>query len=65
MSEYNVIIEETVTQTFSVEAESEQEALEKTIQNYKSGEFVLEPGELQSAKCILADKLDGKWEEIY
>jgi len=65
MKEYKVIIEEVVSQTFSVEAESEQEALEKTIENYKNCEFVLEPGELQSAKCILADKLDGKWEEIY
>jgi hypothetical protein len=39
-----VTIEEVISQDFEVEAENRDEAIDKTIENYKSGKFVLEPG---------------------
>ncbi len=39
-----VTIEETVSETFEVEANSVEEALEIAKEKYYDGEFVLEPG---------------------
>lgn len=47
MSEFTVIIEETVTESFVVEAENETEALNIAQNKYKTGEFVLCNGEVQ------------------
>ena len=43
---YTVTIEETVIKDFEVEADSMENAIEAAIINYKSGEFVLDPGEV-------------------
>lgn len=44
---YTITIEETATKDFEVEANSADEAYEMAEQKYKSGEFVLDPGECQ------------------
>ncbi len=44
---YTITIEETVAKGFEVEANSAEEAYETAEQKYKSGEFVLDPGECQ------------------
>ena len=44
---YTITIEETVAKDFEVEADSADEAYEMAEQKYKSGRFVLDPGECQ------------------
>jgi len=44
---YTITIEETVTKDFEIEANSAGEAYETAERKYKSGEFVLDPGECQ------------------
>lgn len=43
--QYTITIEETVAKDFEVEAASAEKAYETAKQKYKSGEFVLDPGE--------------------
>lgn len=47
MKKFIIAIEEMVVQEFEVFAENSEEAMNKAIENYKSGKFVLEPGEVQ------------------
>ena len=42
---YTITIEETIAKDFEVEADSAKEAYETAEQKYKSGEFVLDPGD--------------------
>ena len=44
---YTITIEETNAKDFEIEAESAEEAYEIAERKYKSGEFVLDPGECQ------------------
>ena len=44
---YTITIEETVAKDFEVEANNADEAYETAEQKYKSGEFVLDPGDCQ------------------
>ncbi|MBQ9684649.1 hypothetical protein IJV57_04230 [Candidatus Saccharibacteria bacterium] len=44
---YIITIEETAAKNFEVEADSADEAYETAERKYKSGEFVLDPGECQ------------------
>ena len=44
---YTITIEETVAKDFEVEAESAEEVYKIAEHKYKSGEFVLDPGECQ------------------
>ena len=43
---YTIIIEETVSEAFTLEAEGEKEALEEARRLYRQGKWVLEPGNL-------------------
>lgn len=43
---YTIIIEETVSDAFTLEAEGEKEALEEARRLYRQGKWVLEPGNL-------------------
>ena len=43
---YTSIIEETVSEAFTLEAEGEKEALEEARRLYRQGKWVLEPGNL-------------------
>lgn len=41
---YNVTIEETISETFDIEATSLEEAYKKAITDYNNGALVLSPG---------------------
>ncbi len=45
---YKINIQETVSEEFEIEANSEEEALRKAQELYKRGEIVLEPGNILS-----------------
>lgn len=47
---YIIIIEETVSEEFTLEAEGEREALQKAERLYREGKWVLEPGSLLDVK---------------
>lgn len=47
---YTIIIEETVSEEFTLEAEGEREALEEAERLYREGKWVLEPGSLLDVK---------------
>ncbi len=47
---YTIIIEETVSEEFTLEAEGEREALQKAERLYREGKWVLEPGSLLDVK---------------
>lgn len=47
---YTIIIEETVSEEFTLEAEGEREALKKAERLYREGKWVLEPGSLLDVK---------------
>ncbi len=64
---YTVVIKETVTEEFEIEAENENDAKEKGIRKYKACEWVLEPGELEEATIAVIDEKGdcGEWETIF
>lgn len=69
MKKYNVMIEETVWETFEVEADTQEEAKEIAAQKYRDAEFVLEPGNLCATRMHIVDEhnctvADDDWEEI-
>ena len=66
MKKYVVAIEETVVQTFEVEANSQEEALRKVETGYKNGNYVLESAEVQAKKMSVlnSDKEFDKWIEF-
>ena len=69
MKTFRVMIEETVWETFEVEADTPEEAKEKTAQKYRAAEFVLEPGNLNTTQMHIVDEhnctvADDDWEEI-
>lgn len=50
MKKFCIIIEETISEEFEVEAENKDDAIKKAIENYHSGKFILSPGNLESKK---------------
>lgn len=66
MKKFRVVIEETICDEFEIYAESKEDAILKSIQKYKSGEFVLCPGNLEHKKIALADNNDdiSEWIEF-
>lgn len=63
---YTITIEEAVTKDFEVEADSADEAYEMAEQKYKSGEFVLNPGECQFKQIAITspNKEATEWREF-
>ncbi|MBS1353376.1 MAG: hypothetical protein HPZ82_07590 [Coprobacter sp.] len=63
---YTVTIEETVVKDFEVEAESMERAIDAAIINYKSGEFVLDPGEVihKQIRAFYHSQKDSGWREF-
>ena len=55
MKKYQIIIEETIVDDFSIEAESPEEAFHKAEQMYKSGKIVLENGEVHKRRIAVND----------
>ena len=49
------MIEETISEEFEIDAESKEDAVSKAIEKYKLGEFVLDPGNLESRKIAVFD----------
>lgn len=58
-----VNIEEVVSETFEVEANSIEEALEIAGEKYDNGEIVLEPGELVGKRIAVFDVATNEWSE--
>lgn len=56
MQKYEVIIEETVSKSFIVQANSKEEATQITKDKYNAAEFVLDPGELIDLKIGLLNE---------
>ena len=52
---YMVMIEETVSQAFAVEADSPTQAREIADVEYRRGNFVLEPGDLVETRMAVRD----------
>lgn len=63
---YNVVIEETVSKTFEVITNDENQAKSIAVEKYKSGEFVLAPGELIAKQIQVSNDNDIliDWEEF-
>ena len=63
---YTITIEETVAKDFEVEGNSAEEAYETAEQKYKSGEFVLDPGERQFRQIAITAPSDEatEWQEF-
>ncbi len=66
MSVYSIVIEETVSKSFNVMASSKKQALAIAEDKYKTGEFVLDPGEVQQRKMavIEAENIGIEWIEF-
>lgn len=63
---YAITIEEINAKDFEIEAESAEEALEMAEQKYRSGKFVLDPGECQFKQIAIIDpnKEATEWLEL-
>lgn len=63
---YTITIEETVTKSFEIEANSAEEAYETAEQKYKLGEFVLDPGECQFKQIAITAPINKatEWREL-
>ena len=63
---YTITIEETVAKDFEVEASSANEAYEIAEQKYKSGEFILDPGDCQFRQIAITAPSDEvtEWKEF-
>ncbi len=56
MKKYEVIIEETVSGSFVVEATSCENAIQIAKDKYKCGDFVNEPGDIEETNFIIFDE---------
>lgn len=63
---YTITIEEANAKDFEIEADSAEEAYETAEQKYKSGEFVLNPGECQFRQMAITNpsKENTEWREL-
>ena len=59
MRKYRVVIEETVSEEFEIEANSEEDAVSKAIQEYEAGNFVVSSDNVGGRQISVVDK-DGE-----
>ncbi len=58
---FKITIEEHVTETFEVEANSIEEAMDITRNKYKNGEFVLENGNVTYRCMAVQEPMTTEW----
>ena len=58
LRKYVFAIEESVVQNFTLYANDSEEAFELAEQKYKSGEFILEPGEVTHKQMAIMEPAD-------
>lgn len=56
MKKYRIVIEETISETFEIEATSEEEAVSKAIQEYKTGNFVIGSDNVECRQIAVIDE---------
>lgn len=63
---YSIVIEETVSKSFIVMASSKKQALAIAEDKYKTGEFVLDPGEVHQRKMAVIEPENDEleWNEL-
>ena len=61
---FKITIEEHVTETFEVEANSIEEAIDITGNKYKNGEFVLENGNVTYRCMAVQEPIATEWMEF-
>lgn len=61
MKTYRVIIEETVSDEFEIEADSENDAIDRAISEYKEGNFVVGPNVTFRQISIVEDDDFKEW----
>lgn len=59
MRKFHVVIEETISETFEIEATSEEDAVSKAIKEYKAGNFVVGSDNVEHRQISVVDK-DGE-----
>ena len=66
MPTYEVVIEETLSGSFLLDAPDAEEAAEVARRSYRAGGLMLEPGELLGARlCVMGeDGTCGPWEDV-
>lgn len=64
MEVFTDTIEELVSEDFTIQANSKEEALEKAIQLYKQGDLVLCPGNLEAKRIHIATDCCDDWIEF-
>lgn len=55
IKKFEISIEEMASQTFVLEASSEEDAMFMAIEKYKNGEFILDPGNLVAKQMEIHD----------
>ena len=67
MRKYRVVIEETVSETFEVEAASEEDAVAAAIREYNAGNFVVDSDNVEHRQIsVIGDdgELSTEWVEF-
>jgi len=65
MNNFKIAIEEMISDTFEVEANSLDEAIEIAKEKYKNGEFVLESGNLVAKQmAVIEPNKETEWIEF-
>ncbi|MBR3746202.1 MAG: hypothetical protein IKP64_00510 [Selenomonadaceae bacterium] len=55
MKKYRVVIEETISEEFEIEATSEKDAVERAIQEYNAGNFVVDSDNVEHRQISVVD----------
>lgn len=56
MKKYRVVIEETISEIFEIEADSEEEAVSGAIQEYNEGNFVIGSDNVECRQISVVDE---------
>ena len=59
MKKYRVVIEETISEEFEIEATSEKDAVARAIQEYNAGNFIVSSDNVEQRQISVVDE-DGE-----